>query len=313
MLPDWVGLFDSNPSTSGQWHNSQYFYMKVCAQTAAKIHTFVTSETDSDGPDNLGGPVLTILTLGTWRLGHKDYVASITAELHLSKRWLYDWLGPLGKFVENSTKLTCLEITDLWIKYSIVLWLLELQSGVVKKFRCSYILQIVNSLALMVCRSNSDVLILCYNYLALMVRRLNSDVLMLCYNYLALMVRRSNNDVLMLCHYYLALMVCRSNSDVLILCYNYLALMVHMSNSDILMLCYNYWVLMVHYHAQSLPRETTFSKFKCIQKQKVMKQSCQCWQGHQVHSLRYALQTIQMASSEQMSVWGAHHCLGAGN
>lgn len=44
-----------------------------------------------------------------------------------------------------------------------------------------------------------------------------------------------------------------------------------------------------------------------------MKQSCQCWQGNQVHSLRYALQTIKMASSEQMSVLGAHHCLGAGN
>ena len=139
-LPDWVGLFDSNPSTSGQWCNSQYFYMKVCAQIAAKIHTFITSETDSDGPDNLGGPVLTILTLGTWRLGHKDYVASITVELHLSKCQLSDQLGPLGKFVKNSTKLTCLEITDLWIKYNTVLWLFELQSDVVKKFRCRYIL-----------------------------------------------------------------------------------------------------------------------------------------------------------------------------
>ena len=126
--------------------------------------------------------------------------------------------------------------------------------------------------------------------------------------YLALMVRRSNSDILMLCHNYLALMVCRSHSDVLMLCHNYLALVVHKSNSDVLMLCYT-----VHYHAQSLPSETTISNFKCIQKQKVMKQSCQCWQGHQVHSLRYALQTIQMASSQQMSVWGAHHCLGAGN
>jgi hypothetical protein len=34
--------------------------------------------------------------------------------------------GPSGKFVENSTKLTCLEVSDR-IKYSTVLWLLELQ------------------------------------------------------------------------------------------------------------------------------------------------------------------------------------------
>jgi len=36
-------------------------------------------------------------------------------------------LGPSGKFVENSTKLTFLEITGYRIKYSTVLWLLELQ------------------------------------------------------------------------------------------------------------------------------------------------------------------------------------------
>ena len=38
-----------------------------------------------------------------------------------------DRLGPSGKFVENSTKLTCLEITGYRIKCSPVLWLLELQ------------------------------------------------------------------------------------------------------------------------------------------------------------------------------------------
>jgi hypothetical protein len=90
---------------------SQYFYMKVCAQIAAKLHTFLTSETDSDGPDNMSGSVLTILTLGTWILGHKNYVVSITVELHLSRHLLSDWLGPSGKFVENSTKLTRFEIT----------------------------------------------------------------------------------------------------------------------------------------------------------------------------------------------------------
>jgi hypothetical protein len=38
-----------------------------------------------------------------------------------------DWLGPSGKFVENSTKLTCLEITGYRIQYSTMLWLLELK------------------------------------------------------------------------------------------------------------------------------------------------------------------------------------------
>jgi len=38
-------------------------------------------------------------------------------------------LGPSGKFVENSKKkLTCLEITGCRVKYSTVLWLLELQT-----------------------------------------------------------------------------------------------------------------------------------------------------------------------------------------
>jgi len=38
-----------------------------------------------------------------------------------------DRLGLSGKFVENSTKLTCLKITGYRIKYSRVLWLQELQ------------------------------------------------------------------------------------------------------------------------------------------------------------------------------------------
>jgi len=32
----------------------------------------------------------------------------------------HDQLGPSGKFVKNSTKLTCLEITGFQIKYSTV-------------------------------------------------------------------------------------------------------------------------------------------------------------------------------------------------
>jgi hypothetical protein len=38
-------------------------------------------------------------------------------------------LGPSGKFIHHSTKLTCLEITGYRIKYSTVLWFLELQIG----------------------------------------------------------------------------------------------------------------------------------------------------------------------------------------
>ena len=38
-----------------------------------------------------------------------------------------EWHDPSGKFVDISTKLTCLEITGYRIKYSTVLWLVELQ------------------------------------------------------------------------------------------------------------------------------------------------------------------------------------------
>ena len=38
-----------------------------------------------------------------------------------------DHIGASGKFVKNATKLTCLEITRYRIKYSKVLWLIELQ------------------------------------------------------------------------------------------------------------------------------------------------------------------------------------------
>ena len=38
-----------------------------------------------------------------------------------------DRLGPSGRSVENSTKLTILDITSYRIKYTTVLWRLELQ------------------------------------------------------------------------------------------------------------------------------------------------------------------------------------------
>ena len=46
-----------------------------------------------------------------------------------------DQLGPSGKSVDSSTKLTCLEITGYWIKYRTVLWLLELQIRRGRKFQ----------------------------------------------------------------------------------------------------------------------------------------------------------------------------------
>ena len=45
-----------------------------------------------------------------------------------------DRLGPSDNFVENSTKLSCLEITGYRINYSTVLWLLELQIRHNRKF-----------------------------------------------------------------------------------------------------------------------------------------------------------------------------------
>jgi hypothetical protein len=56
-----------------------------------------------------------------------------------------DRLGPSRKFVENSTQLTCLEITGYQIKYGTVSWLLELKSNVVERFRSRYILHIVKA------------------------------------------------------------------------------------------------------------------------------------------------------------------------
>ena len=46
-----------------------------------------------------------------------------------------DWLGPSGKSVDNSTQLTCFEITSYRIKYSTVFWLLGLQIRRGRKFQ----------------------------------------------------------------------------------------------------------------------------------------------------------------------------------
>jgi hypothetical protein len=65
-----------------------------------------------------------------------------TVELHLSVRWLpgSDRIGLSGEFVENCTKVTYLEINGYRIKYSSVLWLLELQTRRDRKVRRRYML-----------------------------------------------------------------------------------------------------------------------------------------------------------------------------
>jgi len=50
-----------------------------------------------------------------------------TVKLHFPDAGYPDRLRPSGKFVKNSTKLTCPEITIYGIKYSTLLWLLERQ------------------------------------------------------------------------------------------------------------------------------------------------------------------------------------------
>jgi len=59
--------------------------------------------------------------------GHGRCLNLSTVELHLSGRWLSGSAWPFGKFVENPITLTCPEFTGYRIKYSTVLWLLELQ------------------------------------------------------------------------------------------------------------------------------------------------------------------------------------------
>jgi len=47
-----------------------------------------------------------------------QYTSAYPEAVYLDRR------GPSGKFVENPTKLTCLDITCYQIKYSAVLWLI---------------------------------------------------------------------------------------------------------------------------------------------------------------------------------------------
>jgi hypothetical protein len=57
-----------------------------------------------------------------------DQTGVHTVEIHFPDAGYSDRLGPSGKFVENSSKIYCLEITGYRIKYGTVLWLLELSN-----------------------------------------------------------------------------------------------------------------------------------------------------------------------------------------
>ena len=51
-----------------------------------------------------------------------------------------DRLSPSVKYVENSVKKSCLEITGYRVNYSAMLWIIELQIRRVKRFRSRYML-----------------------------------------------------------------------------------------------------------------------------------------------------------------------------
>jgi hypothetical protein len=59
-----------------------------------------------------------------------DFHGTFSVLLHAAnlRHGTTDRLDPSGKFVEDSTKQTGLEITGYLIRYSTVLWLLELQA-----------------------------------------------------------------------------------------------------------------------------------------------------------------------------------------
>jgi len=63
-----------------------------------------------------------------------------TVELHLSGRWLSESAWPFDKFVGNSTKLTCLEITVIGSSTVQSYGFQNFKLGVVEWFRRIYIL-----------------------------------------------------------------------------------------------------------------------------------------------------------------------------
>jgi len=67
------------------------------------------------------------MTYGSSILIRYRYFVKVQQNSTYTEAGYSDRLVPSGKSVENSTKLTCLKITGYRIKYSTVLWLLELQ------------------------------------------------------------------------------------------------------------------------------------------------------------------------------------------
>jgi hypothetical protein len=62
-----------------------------------------------------------------WPIRAKDRELHLAQSVSTCRRCYPDHLGPSGNFFYNSAKITCLEITSFRIKYSTVLWFLELQ------------------------------------------------------------------------------------------------------------------------------------------------------------------------------------------
>ena len=77
--------------------------------------------------------VLQVILLTISKFYENQYREGSAIERHLSGSWLSGSPWPFGKFVENSTKLSYLEITLYRIKYSTVLWLIELQIKRIRK------------------------------------------------------------------------------------------------------------------------------------------------------------------------------------
>ena len=97
--------------------------MNVCLHTVASSWTFLLTLC------GFGNEF--VLMVGWWNDSDRrkpKYITTPLIRTPVIRTANYpDRLVPSGKFVEISTKLTYLEITGYRIKYSTVLWLLELQ------------------------------------------------------------------------------------------------------------------------------------------------------------------------------------------
>jgi hypothetical protein len=86
-----------------------------------------TSEQSYDRAYCSNAGILSFKFMVTFPDNNKCYTTPLIRTLVIRISNNPDRLGPSAKFVENSAKLNSLEITGYRIKYSRVLWLLELQ------------------------------------------------------------------------------------------------------------------------------------------------------------------------------------------